>query len=231
VPLTREMIDAMVEAKLTPEQMAVLLKAEVAAAEAKREAKRANNAERQQRHRDKRKAERNDRNALCGVTERDTPKTKVPPTPPSKTQTPSNPPSPPTGAQTPTGVSAKRGLALPLDWKPKDRHFAKAGEAGLDRDFVLSEAEGMREWADGNSNRAVARKADWDRTFDGWLRRSIPGAVKTTGPPMNGHHSPFALNSNVSRRYAEPTRKPRSVHDAARDLELWAADVPQRGRH
>lgn len=80
--------------------------------------------------------------------------------PQTPTHTPLNPP-------TPSAPRRDRGCALPADWQPSAKHF----RLGYNRGFVEQQAEAMREWAGANRNRAVARKADWDLTFTGWLRR------------------------------------------------------------
>ena len=88
-----EVIDAMVKAGCTAEQIAAAVKAALAADEAAQEAKRAQkraaNAERQRRH-------RNARHALSRVTERDTPSPLSPlfPSPYPNPKTPLNPPTP-----------------------------------------------------------------------------------------------------------------------------------------
>jgi uncharacterized protein YdaU (DUF1376 family) len=64
-----------------------------------------------------------------------------------------------------------RGTALPGDWQPAASLFAYGRNEGLTDAEVRSAAENMRLWAKANSNRAVGRKADWDATFQGWLRR------------------------------------------------------------
>jgi hypothetical protein len=65
------MIDALLAAGGTAEQLAALMKASMADDEARREAKRANNAERQRRFRERHKDENNADNALGDVTECD----------------------------------------------------------------------------------------------------------------------------------------------------------------
>jgi hypothetical protein len=67
----------------------------------------------------------------------------------------------------------RKGSALPADWTPLEGHFEKAQAKGFSRQFVSDQADAMREWANANRNRAVARKADWNLTFDGWLRREM----------------------------------------------------------
>lgn len=64
-----------------------------------------------------------------------------------------------------------QGCALPDSWAPNDRHRAEAETLGRDPDWLTRQAEAMRNWALSNRNRAVARKADWDLTFLGWIRR------------------------------------------------------------
>lgn len=166
----------------------------LAKVQAKEEARKADQRERTRKSREKKR----DGDVTVTLQERDGNKQGVLHSPNSLCSTlkTKNPPSPPTGAQTPTGVCRRQGTALPLDWKPKERHFAKAAEKCLDRDWTLGEAEAMREWAEGNSNRQIARKANWDRTFDSWLRKAIPKAVKAfngTGPPRNGAYSEDAM--------------------------------------
>lgn len=64
-----------------------------------------------------------------------------------------------------------RGRALPDDWRPTDKHRAEAEALGRDDAWLAKQADAMRTWALSNRNRAVARKADWDLTFLGWIRR------------------------------------------------------------
>lgn len=64
-----------------------------------------------------------------------------------------------------------RGRSIPDDWGPNDKHRAEAEKLGRDDVWVDRQAEAMRLWAQSNRNRAVARKADWDLTFLGWMRR------------------------------------------------------------
>jgi hypothetical protein len=193
----------MMAAGLSAEQIIAVTKAaliaEQAKAEADQERRRADNVARQQRYRDRRKAvtnvthvTRDERYAPRDVTQGDvTPEGNVTdvtqvtrdapllsPNPKGSSSS-SLPPSPPTGAQTPA-QKPSRGSAIPADWKPKSRHYEAALRKGYGRDWVDDQGEAMREWAEGNRNRQVARKADWDRTFDGWLRREM---AKAQGPP------------------------------------------------
>lgn len=107
-----EVLDAMVAAGCSAEQIAAAVKAalraDAEADEARRAAKRASNAERQRRH-------RHARNAESRVTERDSalpphPQQKVSPEPPSKT----SPPSAPKGASLPPGESGEGAREIDL---------------------------------------------------------------------------------------------------------------------
>jgi hypothetical protein len=150
--------------------------------EAARAEKRAKDAERQRRHRAANVTQ------VTSVTrdERDPLEQKVPT--PLKTQSPSIPPSPPSGAQTPTGVR-RPGQTIPEDWEPKPKHVEAARAKGFSPAWLSEQAEAMREWAEGNSNRQVARKSNWDRAFDSWLRRAM-SEPRARGSP-NGLSRPF----------------------------------------
>jgi uncharacterized protein YdaU (DUF1376 family) len=86
----------------------------------------------------------------------------------------------------PSNEGKKKGTTLPEAWSPTTIHYQAGLKSGRGRDWVDQQAEAMREWAWSNSNRAVARKADWDLTFAGWLRRESEKAP----PPMNGRRVP-----------------------------------------
>jgi hypothetical protein len=86
--------------------------------------------------------------------------------------------NPPKGGQ--------KGSPLPADWTPTEAHLTNAAAKGFSRTFVADQAEAMREWAEANQNRPVAWKSNWDRTFDGWLRRAMTppnGSLGSRGPP------------------------------------------------
>lgn len=95
--------------------------------------------------------------------------------PQTPAHTPLNPP-------TPSAPRRDRGCALPAGWLPSQRHWVLASQLGKTADWMRQQAEAMREWAEANRNRAVARKADWDLTFSGWLRREA-GKSQTRAPP------------------------------------------------
>lgn len=94
---------------------------------------------------------------------------------------------------------SSRGTALPSDWQPDADLFAYGRKEGLTDVEVRSAAETMRLWAKGNSNRSVARKADWTAAFQGWLRRDAERkrAKPPGGPPNRGGAAA------ATRRYLE----------------------------
>lgn len=66
---------------------------------------------------------------------------------------------------------ATQGSRLPDNWQPSQDEFAYGVDLGLTIAQIQYAAENMRLWALANSNRSVARKADWHLAFLGWLRR------------------------------------------------------------
>lgn len=140
------------------------------------------------------------------------------PTEPNSLGSSKDPPSPLSGAQTPT-TKPSRGSSIPPDWQPNERHFELAADKGQGREFVEQAAEGMRDWAVANSNRQVARKADWDRTFTAWLKRELQ---KVRSPPngASGQQSFRVVNGNSGANYVNGKRVSPyrgSLAEAARD--------------
>lgn len=86
-----------------------------------------------------------------------------------------------------TGNTRARGRTLPDDWQPNSKHFDEGQKLGCSRESVLAQAEDMRIWAQANRNRAVARKADWNLTFLGWMRRNRK--------PSNGRQDKSAVDA------------------------------------
>lgn len=169
-------------------------------------------AERTRRWREKQKASQNVTRDVTGDVSGDA--TPSPPDgplslPQTPTHTPLNPP-------TPSAPRRDRGCALPPSWLPSQKHWVLASQLGKTADWMRQQAEAMREWAEANRNRAVARKADWDLTFSGWLRREA-GKSLTRGPPAGGR----VTNSDLARGFAERLRAKQDGqhHD---DQENWS---------
>jgi len=69
-------------------------------------------------------------------------------------------------------VKRSKGDVLPIDWKPTEQHYAKGVELGMTPQVVDGFAARMRNWADANAHRQVARKAGirgWNAAFSNWL--------------------------------------------------------------
>lgn len=193
-------IDALLAAGGSAEQIAAVVRAAEAEQEAIESGKRAKEAARKKAYREMVEAQKSPKVVPLS---RDVPQcpadtlgqprtdTDIPSPPPSLPPGPPNPPAPtpvdnprlPSEAA-PKGAIGSRGQALPDEWRPKDRHFGKAAEHGFDRPWVAGQADDMRIWATANRNRQVARKADWDATFDGWLRRSIANSGAARAGPL-----------------------------------------------
>jgi hypothetical protein len=65
------------------------------------------------------------------------------------------------------------GTILPSDWVPSESDVEYGLIHGLSLQDIDVFAEEMRLWAGANSNRAIARKANWGMTFKGWLLREV----------------------------------------------------------
>lgn len=82
-----------------------------------------------------------------------------------------------------------RGTRLPAEWEPTANHIEYGAAFGMTRETVIAHGQDMKLWADANSNRPIARKANWDATFKGWLRRASSRqlAPNRGGPPGGGN--------------------------------------------
>lgn len=100
-----------------------------------------------------------------------------------------------TGPTPPAIVKPKKssGITLPADWMPSLAEFEYGERLGLSRAQVENFSEEMKLWAAGNSNRAVARKADWSATFKSWMRRENERRGAKNGIHRNGRDESFKL--------------------------------------
>lgn len=145
-------------------------------------AKRAANAERQRRFRDKNNAG----NALCAVTQRDEalpPQSS--PTPP-KTTPQEISPSDPIGSSAPQGARQPRkprNRPLPDDWQPGPMSDAARLKLERSTGWMLDTAEEMRSWAKGGGH----VRTDWDEVHCNWMRREAKRETQLpqarNGPP------------------------------------------------
>jgi hypothetical protein len=83
----------------------------------------------------------------------------------------------------------QKGMRLRNDWKPKAATIEKGLSFGLTETEIGRCIASMRDWAVANANRAVARKADWDMTLVGWMRRDA--SKRVVDATRNGYVAVF----------------------------------------
>jgi hypothetical protein len=116
---------------------------------------------------------------------------------------------------------------LPPDFQPKPTHFEAARRYGRNDQFVRDKFEDMRIWATSNG----ARKADWDQTLHGFIRRDAQEARngngisqgrtnRVAGPAPTGADAVLAGMGRIAGR----------IHDrrvsAGQEREVSAGDDP-----
>jgi len=187
--LSAAVIDAMVAAGCTAEQLASAIKTANAEADALLAAKRAKAAEKKRRQR-----------ALVPGTNRDiagqegtegdkvSPKKETSPTPPKEKTTPSS--------TEPNGSSKTRASRLPADWVLPIDWRQDAIKAGLPGDRIDLEAEKMRDWSLSSPSGA---KLNWRAAWRNWSKgaaEKIPkrgqAPPKTAQPRGSDHFTNYA---------------------------------------
>lgn len=100
------------------------------------------------------------------------------------------------------------GSAIPKDWEPSngDREY---GHTILHlSDHQIDEmATDMKLWAGANSNRQIARKADWSLTFMGWMRREAKRTMRFPPPSRSQNGSGPRGKKTLSDIFAEAKEK------------------------
>lgn len=196
--LTSDLLDAMLAADLTREQIVALVKAHVAADELKAEDRRAKDAERQRRN----------RHAVSDgvrVTPRDTvdnaetpPPLMVPldkeksPTPPKEINPPLNPP---------TDGKRARATRLPSDWRPPPDWIGDAVGLGFSEDEARHEADRFRDFWVAKAGKDAC-KLDWRATWRNWCRNALERRPKPSGPNVRsgGGYGRFADPVEIRNR-------------------------------
>jgi len=189
-------VQTMADSGCSAEQIARVVAASeaerVSELEAKRERRRAGNAERQRQKR----ARDKESNACHAVTERDMPLHAVTERDQGRADAPAdleltslNSKQEPKERTPPKGGVPKKGYretgtALPEDWHPSDDLLAYGKRLGLTDVQSRDILENMRLWARANRNRSIARKADWDQTAQGFLRRDAAKFQARAGPAI-----------------------------------------------
>lgn len=199
--LSAAVIDAMIAAGCTAEQLGAAMKADLADGEARKEAKRENNAERQRRFRDRRKGRkitaRNADNALHDVT------------PPIDTLTPGSVVSP--SGETQNGavdVFPRPEWADPVAWADfmGNRKAKKARNTATAYRGFLADIERLSddEWPPGRLLEHAAGKG-WKGIYD--PRETRKSANERSTPRHDEPQNPYvrAAMSGQARREAERT--------------------------
>lgn len=75
----------------------------------------------------------------------------------------------------------KRAGPLPADWKPSEASRARARALNISESRIDETAEDLRVWAVGKGE----SRADWDATFDGFIRRDAKQNRMGPGPPLH----------------------------------------------
>lgn len=167
--LSPAVLDAMLAAGCTAEQIVAVVKADLEARESQMAEKRQKDAERQRKHR-----ERNAESRDVTVTECDS-VTDPLSRPPNENN--SNPPTHTPEKQTP----ARKGHRLPVDWQPAPLtgDVAEAVAAWPDG-AIARELARFRDWARAATG-PNARKSDWQAAWRNWLRRKIDEGTNQNG--------------------------------------------------
>lgn len=164
VSLTPAVLDAMVQAGCTAEQIAAAVKASMADEEARAEQKRAKDRERKRRQRAKEADECHAVSRGQSVTDCDGADNPLPLSP---NENNSNPHTPSPEHKT----RARKGHRLPIDWEPKPlpatmgAMLARWEPGEMEREMAK-----FRDWA-ASANGPNALKKDWDAAWRNWLRK------------------------------------------------------------
>ncbi|MEQ1405656.1 hypothetical protein ABK249_11995 [Neorhizobium sp. Rsf11] len=201
--ISAEVLDAMLAAGCTAEQIVAAVKADAAAVEARREAKRAGNAERQRRFR------RNKSNALQGVTGRDSCDTPSSPegsspTPPSPKPLQSIPPSPPKGGSSPADFDRFWETYPHKIGKPRAIKAFAAARKRADLETIL---DGLRRYVAKTDDRPWCNPATW-LSEDRW--DDLPAKPPDKPPPKPNsvsHLSKFHTREDYLRSELERSEK------------------------
>lgn len=206
-------IDAMVNAGCTAEQLAAAIKAANAEGDERRERKRANNVERQRRYRERHAGDDNARNALPSVTERDSvTDPALSPSPFLSPQTPQTNPHPHTHPDIYTprvkgGDFPMLDCTDPATWadfranrKAKRLPCTPSAHAKLIRDLETMSAR--LGWPPGEVFRACVERG-WGAIYD-----PTEGEVKQNGRQQ--HHSNRESASDIARRLANVAQAERN---------------------
>ena len=103
----------------------------------------------------------------------------------------------------------KPGMPLPEDWRPTEASRDRARSLGFPETKIDDIAEDLRVWANGKGE----IRADWDATFDGFVRRDAKGN-RGQGPPRQRVVNGFAAYA-IDLANEESDATPRQNNDQA----------------
>ena len=171
--LTPAMIDAMLSAGCTAEQIAAVVKADMLEREGQAVTKRTRDAERQRRHRHA--VSRDVTVTACDSV------TNPSPPPPLSPQTPLTPPPPHPDKQT----RARKGTRLQADWTPEPLS-GDTGQAvqSWPVGAIERELSRFRDWA-ASATGKNAIKSDWQAAWRNWIRKAQDEG--RYGKPIRSH--------------------------------------------
>ncbi|MCC7347524.1 MAG: hypothetical protein IT538_09015 [Variibacter sp.] len=195
-------VRALVAAKATPEMILAAVEAAEQSNMDKLTARRAKDAERQARFRDRN---------VTNVTQRDT-STAVASHAGTRAEPETNNSSEnkgrkegrkeePPAAATPSPKPSK--TLCPPEYEPPAKAFELGVSLGLDRGAVFAARDTMVAWSRGNGE----KRLDWDAVFGNWLRRDAKDSAKARGSPPRGQAANdaamMALNRAAHQRLLE----------------------------
>lgn len=134
--------------------------------------------------------------------------------PPEDPKTHSLSSSPSTDLEKKGKKERKSGNVCPPEFHPKANHYVLGQELSQSRIQVDAMCDDMKAWSQANANRAIARKADWDLTLTGWMKRNAK--PKTNG----GHHGKRSLSDAADELIAR-------AEGFERTIDLVAEDIPR----
>lgn len=118
-----------------------------------------------------------------------------------------------------------RGHVCPDDMLPSESHYGAGARQNISRPRVDACCGAMKLWSKSNSNRAVARKVDWNAALFGWIERE---AERTAGKPNGNAISLADAFAEHRRDLADLARDGGGFEDDDPVLDLTPAGI-QRG--
>lgn len=103
-----------------------------------------------------------------------------------------------------------QGSRIPPDWRPSVADYEWANAQGYQHQWLQRQTEMMRNWAEANAHREVARKLDWSKTWRNWMLRegakqikhslSFKDAVQAHIEEVDSRHGAAVSNNGLDRR-------------------------------